>query len=253
MKYFIGWHQPVNGPSGCGGFDYCMISVNRLIGRKSPFPVQNWIMDSGAFSRITSGKGHLSVKRYAKLIKRWSANGNMLAAVAQDYMCESFVLDRTGLTIADHQRLTVHRYRRLLEEMGDHPAYIMPVLQGYEVQDYLSHLDQYGDLLKPGMWVGIGSVCKRNASPAVIENLLMAIKAKRPDLRLHGFGIKQTTLRSGIVRELLYSADSQAHSFRPDSQGAKFRTANNPTAALEYAHSILNRPIQMSLLPLTLK
>jgi C-5 cytosine-specific DNA methylase len=97
--FFVGWHQPVSGKSGCGNFNYCMISANRLINRVSWFPVQNWAMDSGAFTLITSGKGHIETQAYANLIDRFYGNGNLMFVVSQDYMCESFVLAITGLTI----------------------------------------------------------------------------------------------------------------------------------------------------------
>jgi hypothetical protein len=57
-------------------------------------------------------------------------------------------------------------------------------------------------------WVGVGSVCKRNGNPDQIEDILLAIKALRPDLRLHGFGINFHALQSPTVRELLHSSDS---------------------------------------------
>lgn len=247
-RFFVGWHQPCNGYSGCHHFENTMISVNRLIKRKSRFLVNNWILDSGAFTRITSKKGHLPVKKYAKEIKRWSTNGNLLAAVSQDYMCESFVLEITGLTIEDHQRLTIHRYKLLKREIDklECNTYLMPVLQGFTVNEYLNHLKQYGDTLKQGMWVGVGSVCKRNSSPAMIEAILLAIKKKRPDLQLHGFGIKKTALSSGLVNELLYSADSQAHSFGASGQ-RKYANASNPMYAKQYAEKLLKSPLQLSL------
>lgn len=252
MLFFTGWHQPVNGPSGCHHFEYCMISVNRLIKRKSNFCVNNWILDSGAFTRITSGKGHLSTRKYAKLIDRWASCGNLMAAVSQDYMCEPFVLGVTGLTVKQHQNATIARYRHL-KRIRESSVYIMPVLQGYEINEYLQHIQMYGDLLSHNAWVGIGSVCKRNSDPRQIENILIAIKKVRPDLRLHGFGVKKTSLTSGIVRDLLFSADSQAHSFRSDGKNQKFSTDNNnPKIAAQYAQVILNQPIQTSLIPLML-
>ena len=246
--FFTGLQQPVNGPSGCQHFDYCVVSINRLIDRKSDFPVNNWILDSGAFTRITSGKGHLSTRQYAKLIERWSRCGNLMAAVSQDYMCEPFVLGITGLNVEQHQKATVARYKHL-KRVCESGIYIMPVLQGYEISEYLRHIEMYGKLLARNAWVGLGSVCKRNSDPRQIEYLLIAIKKVRPDLRLHGFGLKKTSLASGVIRELLWSADSQAHSFRPDSTGRKFRTANDPIHALQYAKSILDQPVQTSLLP----
>lgn len=246
-KYFIGWHQPVNGPSGCGSFEYSMISVNRLVGRKSDFKVNKWMLDSGAFTRIFAGKWHLSTRKYAALIKRWSKCGKLLAAVSQDYMCESIILNKTGLTIADHQRLTILRYDNLLNLLGECDAYLMPVLQGYTPEEYISHIRQYGDRLKPGAWVGVGSVCKRNGSPAQIERVLLAIKGERPDLKLHGFGLKRTSLQSNVVWDLLYSADSQAHSY--NERAKKTGKSNCPVRAAEYASQI-KKPIQASIFSL---
>lgn len=246
--FFIGWHQPVNGKSGCQDFPYAMISINRLLGRKSKFPVQSWLLDSGAFSRITSKKGHLSVKKYAQEIYKWQQNGNLMAAVTQDYMCEKFVLETTGLTVKIHQKLTIHRYDRLLSELKKFPdsPYIMPVLQGYSPSEYLDHLKAYGDRLKPEMWVGVGSVCKRNGKPGQVAQVLLAIKTARPDLRLHGFGIKKKSLEDPIVWDLLYSADSQAATLANGKGSNKYVGGNNPLTALNYAKQI-KRPLQLSI------
>lgn len=165
----------------------------------------------------------------------------MLAAVAQDYMCEPHMIERTGLSVAEHQRLTIERYDALLaEETG---AYIMPVLQGYAVADYLSHIDQYGDRLAQGAWVGVGSICKRNGDPRAIESVLHAIKVKRPDLRLHGFGLKLTALGSGLVRELLHTADSMAWSYAARIAG---RNGNCWREARSWAERITAAPTQMT-------
>lgn len=249
MKFFIGWHQPVNGRSGCHLFDRTMISVNRLLKRRSHFQVKDWILDSGAFTRISTGAGHLPIPIYAIEAKRWKDCGNLLAVVTQDYMCEEFILSKTGFDIPTHQRLTVYRYKALLKLLKGEP-YLMPVLQGYSPQDYCNHIDMYGDLLVPGMWVGVGSVCKRNGSPAQIEAVLLAIKEKRPDLLLHGFGIKMTSLRSGIVQDLLYSADSQAHGIRTHKARRKGDTdmsQNDPICAVQYADKLDQHPKQMSI------
>jgi len=174
--------------------------------------VRDWIMDSQAFTTIKTYGGYPHpVEEYAEQIKRWKGNGNLLAAVSQDYMCEPMMLAKTGLTVADHQRLTIERYDGLLRcETG---CYIMPVLQGYEPDDYVSHVRQYGARLAKGAWVGVGSICKRNANPCLILDVLIAIKTERPDLRLHGFGLKTTALANGTIRALLESADSMAWSF----------------------------------------
>src|SRR3954468_3510912 len=151
-----------------------MISVNRLRNRKSDFAVHNWMLDSGAFTELLRfGHYRHSVQAYADCIKRWKSCGNLLAAVSQDYMTEPFILEKTGLTVAEHQRLTIERYDELLA--CDTGVYILPVLQGYQPAEYVSHLHQYGDRLGAGMWVGVGSVCKRNSNPEQIEAILKAI------------------------------------------------------------------------------
>lgn len=136
-----------------------------------------------------------------------------MAAVAQDWMCESFVLERTGLDIATHQRLTIERFDELAIGYNADDIHLIPVLQGYQSYDYLQHLQDYGDRLIDGHWVGVGSVCRRNGKPDEILNILKTIKLIRPDLKLHGFGLKAIALEQPQIRELLYSCDSMAWSF----------------------------------------
>ena len=157
-------------------------------------------------------------------------------------MCEPWILEKTGLTVEDHQRLTIERYDALLR--CDTGCYIMPVLQGYAPQDYARHIEMYGDRLAPGMWVGVGSVCKRNGDPRAIEAVLLAIHHQRPDLRLHGFGLKKTALTSGIVQELLSSADSLAWSYAARREG---RDRHSWLEAERYRNQVESRPVQVPL------
>ena len=202
-------------------------------------------MDSGAFSTILTHGGYPNpVREYADQIRRWKGNGKLLAAVSQDYMCEPQMLEITGLSVEDHQRLTIERYDALLEE--DTGVYIMPVLQGYHPGEYIDHLIQYGERLPFGAWVGVGSVCKRNGNVRAIEAVLEAIKRYRPDLRLHGFGLKKTALSSDAVRTYLESADSMAWSFAARMSG---RNSNDYKEAIAWTADIFAKPIQGSLIP----
>ncbi|WP_250507636.1 hypothetical protein [Caballeronia sp. GAFFF3] len=201
-------------------------------------------MDSGAFTEI-SKYGHYrhEVSDYAAQIKRWSTNGNLLAAVSQDFMCEAWIVEKTGLSVEIHQQLTIERYDALMQcDVGG--VYILPVLQGYDPSDYARHIEMYGDRLKHGAWVGVGSVCKRNGDPRAIENVLLAIHAKRPDLKLHGFGLKSTALSSWIVTELLHTADSMAWSFHARING---RNGNDWKEAKAWTDKINRRPMQYGL------
>ncbi len=240
MRFFIGLHQP----SDAKHFDAAFVSINRIRDRKSAFAVGDWIMDSGAFTMINLHGGYPhGVDEYAAHIRRWSKNGNLLAAVAQDYMCEPFMIAKTGLSVYEHQRLTVQRYDDLIacDTAG---IYIMPVLQGYAPSDYNRHIDMYGDRLAYGAWVGVGSVCKRNGNVAAIEAVLCAIKWRRPDLRLHGFGLKTTALKSGFVQSCLETADSMAWSFAARKMG---RSPNDWREAESFVNRIDTMPIQHQL------
>lgn len=235
MRFFVGLHHPNDG----GNFDCAFISVNTIRERKGPFFVNDWIMDSGAFTTIAKHGGYPHPPaEYAAHIRKWKDNGNLLAAVSQDYMCEPGMLARTGLSVAEHQRLTIERYDALIAENTG--VYIMPVLQGYASEDYIAHLKAYGDRLPPGAWCGIGSVCKRNGDPNAIYRVLSAIKAARPDLRLHGFGLKTTSLKQRSIRALLWSADSMAWSFRARMEG---RNGNDWREAKRFADAIQTEPL----------
>lgn len=239
MRFFVGLHQP----SDTRHFERAFVSVNRLRDRRSPMQIGEWIMDSGAFTEIsTHGHYRHSVAEYAAEIRRWATNGSgtLLAAVAQDWMCEPWIVQRTGLTVAEHQRLTIERYDALLAE-DTAGVYVLPVLQGFDPDDYVRHLRAYGDRLAPGAWVGVGSVCKRNGDPRSVAAVLHAIKAERPDLLLHGFGLKATALGHSLVRHLLHSADSMAWSFAARRSG---RSPNDWREAASWAAGIASIPVQ---------
>lgn len=239
MRFFTGLHQP----SDAKHFDAAFVSVNRIRNRKSIFVVGDWIMDSGAFTEIsTHGEYRHEVSEYACQIVRWKNNGNLLAAISQDYMCEPFILAKTGMTVEEHQQKTIARYDELLRyETG---VYIMPVLQGFAPSDYVRHIRMYGWRLTQGAWVGVGSICKRNSNIAAIEQVLLAIHHCRPDLKLHGFGLKSTALSSGLVQELLWTADSMAWSYAARMKGGN---GNDWREAKAWTDRITTRTVQMPL------
>lgn len=238
--FYVGLHQPADAKH----FDRAFISVNRIRRRKKAVEAGAWIMDSGAFTEISKfGEYRSSVAEYAAEINRWVDDTKLVAAVSQDYMCEPFILQKTGLTVEDHQRLTIERYDTL-RALVDPRIYIMPVLQGYSVADYLRHLEMYGERLARGDYVGVGSICKRNTDIGAIEDILTSIKRKRSDLRLHGFGLKTTALSSWVVCDCLHSADSMAWSFAARRQG---RNANDWREAKAFIERIRVRPTQLTM------
>lgn len=237
IKFYVGLHHPGDAKH----FERAFISINAMRERKGTLRCADWILDSGAFREIEQHGGYRqSPAEYASEVNRiGSLNPGLTAAVSQDWMCEDLILARTGLTIADHQRLTIERYNELLRLIKG--TYLIPVLQGYSPQTYVEHINQYGDRLCLGAYVGIGSLCKRNGNAAKIEDVLLAIKRRRPDLQLHGFGIKYTALYSGVVRSLLFSADSMAWSFAARYEG---RNGNDWREAKKFEQKIAAMPVQ---------
>lgn len=232
LRFYVGLHQP----GDAAGFDHVFLSINRIRGRRKPVPCADVVIDSGAFRELDQfGAYRHSVGEYADELRRLHEAGvvRITAAVAQDYMCEPFMLAKTGLTIADHQRLTIERYDTLIA--CGLPFLILPVLQGFSPADYAQHVRDYGDRLPHGAWVGVGSVCKRQGDPEAIVAVLCAILAVRPDLRLHGFGVKITGLMHAGVRSMLFSADSMAWSYAARKQG---RDGNDPAEARAFADRV---------------
>jgi len=93
----------------------------------------------------------------------------------------------------------------------------------------------YGVRLARGSRVGVGSICKRNSNPREIATILDGIKRERPDLRLHGFGLKTTALANNYILSLLYSADSMAWSYKARREGGN---TNGLSEALEFVEEI---------------
>src|SRR5262249_54634309 len=144
----------------------------------------------------------VAVKRYAEEI------GMLEWAAVQDWMCEPWILKKTGLDILEHQYRSVVSYLELRLRAPEVPW--CPVLQGWEPDDYLRHRDLYeqvGVVLASLPIVGIGSVCRRQRVRGAID-LLVHLSSE--GIRLHGFGLKTTALQS--LASFLASSDSTAWS-----------------------------------------
>lgn len=232
MSFLVGIPEP----SWAHRFEEVFISIARLRRRKAAFlpPRRRWAMDSAGFTEVALNGGYqTSPATFAEEAADWVTRVPGCCFVAsQDFMCEPFVLAKTGLTVPEHQRLTVDRFdaisARWAQLVGDGPP-ILPVLQGYMPDEYLRHLEDYGDRIGHGAWVGVGSVCKRQGNISLIRELLGAIKRERPDLRLHGFGVKITALQDPLIREQLFSADSMAWSFEARKVGQRERQLTGST------------------------
>lgn len=207
--FYLGTHET----SWLGRVDVPLFVSHRRLGPRRALPRATgaWALDSGGFSELTMYGGWRTTSQdYAKAVRRYADEiGGMRWAATQDWMCEPFMLAKTGRTVADHQRLTCENYDTLLSLAPDLPW--LPVLQGWVPSEYLAHAEEYERRGLPirDRVVGVGSVCRRQALGAGAA-IVRQIAAE--GLRLHGFGVK--TLGLARMAQHLESADSMAWSFR---------------------------------------
>ena len=159
---------------------------------------------------------------------------------------------RIASTVVQAQRWTVDNLLTLRPLDADLP--IIPVLQGQTLADYRRHIDMYTDAgidLMAELTVGLGSVCRRQATTEIAE-LIAALSGD--GLRLHGFGVKSDGLRR--YGWCLTSADSMAWSYRgrkirPCPHSAAVSCANCLPHALAWRANALDadnqQPVQLAL------
>ena len=222
MKFYIGMRTLGH----AWAFPRVMIPVTKLVGRWQGFVVNKWMMDSGGFSQILHhGKFDMTPRGYAAAIRQWSECGELVGAVAQDWMCDPVVRRVTGKSTEEHQEMTIQNYVDLIPHVNG--TRIIPVIQGFKSAEYARHVRQYGDLLTPGQWVAVGSLVSRSNDPVQMLRILEAVKSERPDLHLHGFGLKSISLKDKRICDLLYSSDSIAWSSEGRFQSWKVYAETN--------------------------
>lgn len=209
MKFYLGAHMP----HWLERVDFPLfVSRRRLCTRKTfPRARTSWALDSGGFTQLDQyGKWTLSVGQYVGEVRRYRDEiGQLEWAAPMDWMCEPWLVRKSGLTVIEHQHRTVDNYLTLRMIASDLP--FIPVLQGWTLEDYLRCADRYeraGIDLTMQPLVGLGSVCRRQ-STAEIAAIVATLAGY--GLYLHGFGVKTAGLRSYSI--YLGSADSMAWSY----------------------------------------
>lgn len=226
------WNGEANGP--------VIISANRVRARcrssrsdskwrrgmgrpdKADVPV---FVDSGAFTEVsTHGRWTISARDFAEEIEDFAeAIGGISHAGTQDWMCEPWIIEQTGLSMEAHQRRSVDSFLELSSISPSIPW--VPTLQGYSLDDYLRCARMFEDTgvaLADVPLVGLGSVCRRS-NTRQISGVVGGIVSALPGIRLHGFGVKN----EGVLRVLrcVASVDSMAWSLRARWMEADVRRA----------------------------
>ncbi len=228
MRFFLGVHHPNWLAQTAVPL---FVSRRRLVGYKTlPRARGPWCLDSGGFSELNlHGTWTVDWMTYIREVRRYSQIGRLYWAAQQDWMCEPFMLAKTGLTVREHQKRTVENYLLLVEHAPDLPW--KPVLQGWQLSDYHDHLDQFREAGVDSVAFGLGSVCRRQAT-SEIEEIVNSLTGA--GLRLHGFGVK--TLGLARYAHLLESSDSMSWSFTGRrSAPIEGHTHKNCANCLEFA------------------
>lgn len=209
MRFYLGTHRA----SWLPRTDVPLFVSAVQLRRRATFPKARgrWALDSGGFSELDlHGRWTIDARQYAEETQLWAREVGMpdFAAI-QDWMCEPHMLTKTGRTIAEHQTLTIVSFLTLRELAPGIPW--MPVLQGWQCDDYLEHIEQYaaaGVDLSAEPVVGVGTICKRQASTKAAR-IIRAVALQR--IRIHAFGVKSDGIR--LFGDWIASADSMAWSY----------------------------------------
>ncbi len=248
MKFYLGTHKVAQ-----HWWEHrvpLFVSRRTLTGRKTlPEARSHWALDSGGFTELDKyGEWRTSVAEYVMDVQRFAVEIGHLEWVApQDWMCEPFMLEKTGLTIREHQHRTVQNFLELRDMLG---MQVIPVLQGWALEDYWRCWEEYDrvgvDLVNEPI-VGLGSVCRRQNTS---EAGLIVRELASHDLRLHYFGAKVTGLDK--FHDVLSSADSLAWSYQARREhpmaGCHHQACSNCSRyALRWRARLLQRLDQLQL------
>ena len=210
MRFYLG----TGAPNWLSQVEVPLFVSHRRLHERRTFPraAAPWALDSGGFTELSlHGRWTFTPAQYAADVARYADEvGQLDWACPQDWMCTPGVLERTGLTVAEHQRRTVDNYLELRQLAPQLP--FIPMLQGITRDDFHRCVDLYSAAdvdLTAAPTVGVGSIAARQASGAV-EAILTSLKDR--GLRLHGLGVKTSGLQA--YADQLASADSMSWSFR---------------------------------------
>lgn len=235
LRFYLGVHRP----NWLNDSDVRLFVARQAFGKMTKLPRAKspWALDSGGFTELNlHGRWTRTASEYVADVRRLRDEvGSLEWAAPQDWMCEPFVVEKTGKSVEEHQHLTVQNFLELRALAPDLP--IAPVLQGWHPTDYTRCAELYqaaGVDLAAEPVVGVGSVCRRQGSIANVAQALDWLNLTN----LHGFGLKTLGLKSphGAIFK---SADSLAWSFAERKERSGLQ--NDFETALGWRYRLLNQ------------
>lgn len=218
-----------------------LVSYGRLRNARTlPVASAPWVLDSRGFNELREhGRWTIDPDRYVADCRRYRDEVGRLQWVApQDWPAGAAMLERTGLTEAEHQARTVASVVQLRAMAPDLP--VIAVVTGRDLPGYLRCVQLYADagidLAAEALPVGVGALVGRPAAEAA--DIIRALHAAGVR-QLHGFGVKGPVL--DLVGGLVASVDSAAWSLEARRVGGECPHGlaawerNCPVAAREWA------------------
>lgn len=174
--------------------------------------IDNLFVDSGGYSMMLQTGEHNSTKEYLDYVERVDAK----KFAVQDYPCEPDILDEYGRSVRQHQEMTIEAAAENIVRANERGLDATPanVVQGWQVDDYVRHVERMKETGTLTEHLGIGSICRRGQAKRIV-NIIEAVDDATPEkTKLHAFGVKKTILEYPSARQRLHSADSSAWYFR---------------------------------------
>jgi hypothetical protein len=170
--------------------------------RKKRLDWNDWFLDSGGFTALNKwGDYPFSPDEYLSLIER----DNPSIAASMDYPCEPDI-SRESLLSNDDRIVATVQYAKYLT---DRDPRVVPVIQGYEIDEYHECIRLMKRAGVPLHRVAIGSLCRRQRTQE-IASLAWNLRLLLPQSSIHGFGIKISALRHPEVWACFDSIDTNA-------------------------------------------
>lgn len=173
---------------------------------RMPKTTQNLFLDSGGYQAFTRFSGYpFNVEQYARYVERVKPT----FVATMDYPCEK------ELTLLDSRKdrvkETVNNAVELvdLEATMGFDAEVVPVIQGYLIEDYMHCISLYNEVGLCLEHVAVGSLCKRKNSKE-IRDILLAIRYSLPNSKIHAFGLTLSALKDLAIVQSINSFDTQA-------------------------------------------
>jgi hypothetical protein len=112
-SFYLGTHQP----NWLGHANVPLFVSHRRLANYVNLPRArtSWALDSGGFSEISMyGEWRTDPAEYVTHVDRYDYEiGNLDWAAPQDWMCEPWMVAKTGLSVRVHQERTVSNFVRL--------------------------------------------------------------------------------------------------------------------------------------------